>query len=747
MKSWKQLEEYTRALASTIWKRPAKAERIGGVNFDAVIHVSNEEIVLIEISEEFSLSKIRSDISKIYALKLKYAAEGIFARTYIVLSKKPTPGMIDIGKEMKVSVVSIDEFIKTAFDYQSYANLRNEVAFGSAINPATGESDEQTYIPVFYTDELGRKRFNLESIYEKLERGDKIILLGDYGTGKSRCTKEIFNLFLQKANSGSKFVLAINLREHWGATTAIEIIAGHLQRLGLSDTVDRTMQLLRGGHIILILDGFDEVGSQTFGANQDRRASIRKIALQGIRELIANCPTGVLVTGRPHYFNSHQEMYESLGIAAKNHGTTLIKCETEFDLEQAKIYLENIGLSSSVPEWLPRKPLMFLILAQIESREAEKILSGAAGEIGFWGQFLDTVCEREAKIHTSIDPASVRDVLTNLARHMRLGDRELGRLTPKDVNRAYETATGMAPDESGQLMLSRLCTLGRIEPESPDRQFVDPYIVQLLFAESLADDISNKNYDILGQNWRQPIQQLGLLFIAQWIELYNLQRETLSIIHRLTTPTNGQVVGELVASLLLIGALPLDFGGLQLRNADICLLYLGASPMQNIIFESCIFGTLSFESCKITVDSGVKIVSSHIAMATGLTSKDALPIWITDTSIEETQSASNASRIKSSNLPGSQKLFLSIIQKIFFQRGGGRKESSIYKGGFGEKYDRKLIDQILSILVNDGYIEKSKDNSVFIYNPNREFTSKMRAIRDQLGLSKDELWLRISSLS
>jgi hypothetical protein len=197
----------------------------------------------------------------------------------------------------------------------------------------------------------------------------------------------------------------------------------------------------------------------------------------------------------------------------------------------------------------------------------------------------------------------------------------------------------------------------------------------------------------------------------------------------------------------LIGALPLDFGGLQLRNADICLLYLGASPMQNIIFESCIFGTLSFESCKITVDSGVKIVSSHIAMATGLTSKDALPIWITDTSIEETQSASNASRIKSSNLPGSQKLFLSIIQKIFFQRGGGRKESSIYKGGFGEKYDRKLIDQILSILVNDGYIEKSKDNSVFIYNPNREFTSKMRAIRDQLGLSKDELWLRISSLS
>ena len=38
-------------------------------------------------------------------------------------------------------------------------------------------------------------------------------------------------------------------------------------------------------------------------------------------------------------------------------------------------------------------------------------------------------------------------------------------------------------------MLSRLCTLGRIEPESPDRQFVDLYIIQLLFAENFINDI------------------------------------------------------------------------------------------------------------------------------------------------------------------------------------------------------------------------------------------------------------------
>lgn len=746
MKSWKQLEEHTRSIASIIWKRPANAERIGGVNFDAVLHVSNEEVVLIEITEEHSLEKVRGDISKIAAVKLKYLTEGVLARAYIVLTREPTAGMVELAKELKISITSIDGFVKQAFDYSSYTNLRNDVAFGSAINPTTGEPDKNNYIPVVYTDESERKKFNLQDICAKLERGEKIVLLGDYGTGKSRCTREVFSLFTSTPTPGSNFLLAINLREHWGATTGIEIIAGHLQRLGMSDAVDRTMQLLRAGHITLILDGFDEVGSQTFGTNQDRRASIRKIALQGIRELITSTPAGVLITGRPHYFNSHQEMYESLGINVRSQSYTLIKCATEFDTNQAKIYLSNIGLTSSVPEWLPRKPLMFQILAEIDSSEADRILSEAWGEIGFWGQFIDTVCIREAKIHTSIDPVSVREVLTNLVKNTRLGDRELGRLTPKDVNKAYEAATGMAPDESGQLMLSRLCTLGRIEPESPDRQFVDPYIVQLLFAESLAEDISNKNYEILDLHWRQPMQQIGLAFLAQWIELYSLEKETLSMIHRIATPTNGQAIGELVAAMTLMRHEALDLGGLQIHDADICVLLLGLIELQNVTFINCVFGTLSFDSCKVTSNSKVKIKSSYASMATGLTSKDALPDWVTETSIEETQSASNASRIKSSNLPPSQKLFLSIIQKIFFQRGGGRKESSLYKGGFGEQYDRKIIDQILSILVNDGYVEKSKDNSVFIYNPKREFTAKMRLIRDQLGLSKDELWLKISTL-
>lgn len=439
-------------------------------------------------------------------------------------------------------------------------------------------------------------------------------------------------------------------------------------------------------------------------------------------------------------------MYESLGISTRQHQDAILTCSTEFDIEQAKKYLDNIGVTTNVPKWLPRKPLMFLVLADINKKEVEKILSSNIGEVAFWGQFIDTVCEREAKIHGSIDPASVRDVLANLARRTRSSDRELGRLTPKDVNQAYEDATGATPDESGQLMLSRLCTLGRIEPESPDRQFVDPYIVQLLFAENLANDISSRDFEILKETWRQALKEIGIYFLAQWIDIYSLRPDAILMIEREANPKNSQAQAELVSALSLIEGETLEFSNIKIKDAEVSIIALGNIEIKGVTFAESIFEKITFESCKVSKSSNFKIEDSDISIASGLTSQNGLPDWVINTKIEHPQSASNAARIKSSNLPPSQKLLLLIIQKIFFQRGGGRKENSLYKGGFGQQFDRKIIDQILSIMVNEGVIEKSKDTSGFIYNPKREHTPRMRAIKDQLSLSKDTLWVKVLTL-
>jgi hypothetical protein len=738
MHSWKKLEDSVRGIAAIVWKSPARPDRLAGVNFDAVIRLSEEEVVLIEITENATLEKIRQDIAKIAPVKFSLLSEGVFAKAYIVMRDEPTQGMVDIGKSSKVSVMSIKSFSVLAFDYPTYVTLRNDRAFGSSIDPNTGAPDVNEYVPVSYVDETGRKVLNVAAVVDNLKAGGSVILLGDYGTGKSRCVREAFHLLSAECIGSSSTVFAINLREHWGAASASEIIAGHLQRLGLSGFIDRAMQLLSSGNITLLLDGFDEVGSQTFGGPENRRISIRKDALQGIRELIEICKTGILITGRPHYFNSNKEMLDSLGLSKQREMPLVLKCAEEFSATEAQTYLQNIGVKTQVPAWLPRKPLMFWILAAIQTAEAEKILAGTSGEVDFWGQFLSTVCIREASFHNSIDPEAVRLVLIELARITRLSDFSLGRLTPADVNQAYTNATGDAPDEAGQLMLSRLCTLGRIEPESPDRQFVDPYIVQLLFAEALSEDLTNRVDSVLSENWKRPLEEIGIVLLSQWIDRLDLRSNSISLLHRQAEPTNRQVGGELIGALSLLEDEPLDFQGLQVWYSEISVMSLGTVKFSNLEIKCCVLGKVEFDSCLVDEESGFKIIDSDIYVATGLSSAEERPDWVVNCTIQQTENVSNSARIKASNLLPAQKLF---------QRGGGRKASSLYKGGFGQPYDRRMIDEILSILVNEGYVQRSKDSSGFIYNPNREYSAKMKTIKDQLALSKDELWLRMARMA
>lgn len=334
-KTWAEIENQVRRIASVMWFKEAKPQRIDGVNFDAVIEISEEEKILIEITEEHSLSKVRDDVAKISAIKMRLAADMVLAKAFIVMKDEPTPGMVDIGKASKISVLSAASFSAQAFNFSAYHSLRSKIAFGSSINPSTGESDQHDYIPVTYLEAVKEKPYSIDEIAKKLRSNEKVILLGDYGTGKSRCIREIFQL-LSEDQPSFCFPFAINLREHWGAGSAVEIISGHLQRLGLSTSIDRAMQLLHSGHIILLLDGFDEVGTQTFGTNQSKRVTVRKEALRGIRELISLSPAGVLITGRPHYFNGPIEMNDSLGFEKHHTAPLELTCAEEFDDHQAR---------------------------------------------------------------------------------------------------------------------------------------------------------------------------------------------------------------------------------------------------------------------------------------------------------------------------------------------------------------------------------------------------------------------------
>ncbi|MCE8472308.1 AAA family ATPase, partial [Rhodovulum sulfidophilum] len=175
------------------------------------------------------------------------------------------------------------------------------------------------------------RTYSVDEISQLLTNGKRIILLGEFGTGKSRCAKEVFEKISR--NDILFPTLAINLREHWGHQSFDLIVRSHLSSLGLSGLEDSAVRLVRSGALGFILDGIDEIGSQSWSGEPERLKEIRRRSLQGVRDIVSKLGgKGVLLCGRAHYFSNDEEMLSCLGL---KEDTILLSCPEEFTEDQA----------------------------------------------------------------------------------------------------------------------------------------------------------------------------------------------------------------------------------------------------------------------------------------------------------------------------------------------------------------------------------------------------------------------------
>jgi hypothetical protein len=79
----------------------------------------------------------------------------------------------------------------------------------------------------------------------------------------------------------SSYPLCIDLRDQWGTKKGNEIIRRHLDDYGLSQNADNIIKVIPNGGTILLLDGFDEIGSQTWSDDPTKLKDIRKKSLMG----------------------------------------------------------------------------------------------------------------------------------------------------------------------------------------------------------------------------------------------------------------------------------------------------------------------------------------------------------------------------------------------------------------------------------------------------------------------------------
>lgn len=414
--SWASFEDKVRAAASFIFNGDCVPMNVGGVDIDGVILLSDDVQIFIEMTVQRDLNKVREDVNKLNLARSAYlAAHQSYPRCYCVVNGAVTRAMKDAGTPLRISVLSFDEFSAIFFDFEKYRHARGNAPFSSAINPLTGAKDEREYVAVSYRINGSAKEIGISDIATMLRDGRKVVLLGEYGTGKSRCSRELFNLLAVTATANNLYPIALDLRDFWGLRRAPELITRHIGDLGLDQKLENAaVRALNAERLILLLDGFDELGSQAWSNDSEKLRAIRGKALEGVKDLISRGKQGILISGREHYFNNNEEMFSALGLSSAN--SIVVRCKDEFtDEEMREFFRRYVAEDIVMPDWLPRRPLVCQTIADMSDEELDQMFGVGEDELSFFDHFIGVLSRRDARIRASFDAATIEAVLRRLA--------------------------------------------------------------------------------------------------------------------------------------------------------------------------------------------------------------------------------------------------------------------------------------------------------------------------------------------
>jgi hypothetical protein len=740
-KTWQDVENLVRDIATHLYNRKAEAKTISGIKCDAVIELAPDNIVVIEVSKEHTLEKLRIDLAKLDIIKHSYFQQGIYVKCYFICDVKLHPSIKESAASFHVEALSIHEFSQKLFNFDDYHYIRKTKTFGSAVDPITGESDPYEYTPVTYwQQDVGE--IKLDKLSDMLIDGKYIILTGEYGTGKSRCIKELFERISISTQKFYKFPISINLKENWGLKRAAEILSRHFLDLGLSDKLDSLMKIYDKTSICYLLDGFDEVGAQTWSDSPEKLKEIRRKSLEGVKELILNSKGGCIISGREHYFKNNNEMIECLGLDKKN--AIFVTCKNEFSTNEVKEYLKNKANIEFLPEWLPKKPLLCQIIKDIEVSDIKKLFNSEIAEYDFFDSFLELICERESRINISLSKDVIMKVLISLSLLVRVKPTPYGPITINEINKTFEEITGNTVADESAIMLQRLPGLGRIDSNNHDRQFIDDYILSGLQSISTLKIITENIEQYFSQFWKNNISPWGLKYMSNKLTNSQLKGMSVFLLKKFKSSNNKILLGDIISSLSIADDGCIDFNNVEIKDAEILILDLTHEPFENLTIDSAYIKSLIIENYKSTK---VIIKNSCIASVEGITSSEACPSWLSNHNlIESYQEVGTLSQIKKSKLNECQQIFLILTRKLFMQPGAGRKEASLYKG-YNNAEQKKKIEKILQLLLKEDICDIILGDEGYIYKPNRKHTEKIINIHRELTLSSDTLWTKITNMN
>ncbi|MDG9702677.1 NACHT domain-containing protein [Streptomyces sp. DH37] len=637
-----------------------------------------------------------------------------------------------------IHAISMATLSRRLCDSEGYIQCRDKAPFGS-ISYVTKPASPSVSVDTIFSNTEG-KESNVKDVSKSLTEGGRHLIVGEFGVGKSHALRQLYNEMRKshfKHNKLTPFPVHINLRDCAGLKTPAEILRRHSEEVGFSS--DRALtSAWRAGACVLLLDGFDEiVPTRWMGSAADVK-QVRYQALSGVRRLIEEAPedAGIAVCGRDHFFSSTREMIEVLGLTDECSVQTI----HDFTAEQMASYLEKAQITWRVPEWLPTRPLLIgYLLAEgaMYDVESDSLIDQAAA----WRMLFGLICKREAKMFTAVRPEKIKQLVSRVATLARSTGEETGPVDMKILSQAFREVNGLEPDEEGIQLLLRLPglanpTAASMDPDQEQRVFVDRDLADTAYGEDLAAylEYSHEGHT-LAQNasWVVSSTDLGIGVAALTLDSRGVPAGTvLGAAKR--RQDNHQYDAVLADSLRVADYMGPDTVRQSFIVEGVMIESLALSDSSTVLpkvsFHDSVIHHLDISS--IDPEEGSPVFKSClIGFIDGAAS---IPASLASNFIEcEIEGFASLSQTTAGIMQLKQsvdvKIALTILKKIYSQRGSGRKESGLFRGL--DPAIRGRVPAVLSALQSQGWIHRIVSGREPIYvGVKEERANALRILED-----------------
>lgn len=724
-------------------------ERDGIFPTEFVVHI-------IEATALGTKEKAEKDVKKIYELMMKLQKtdptrtyQGWFITLHEPLAEQREI-VLNIQKNLKhgiINALSYDQFRGKLIDTHQYLEARKTYKFGSIADPETGNTNhEPEYIPLGLTEKNNGALWEIAGVSRDLKLGKKFVLLGDYGAGKSMTLRQLYKELVRAHDKDHEkhFPIFINLRDHQNQTDPVEALHRHSKLIGFPKP-DQLVRAWRAGYAIVLLDGFDEIARAGWTAQLKQLRQARFNALALVRDFISQTPinSGVVVTGRQHFFDGDSEMKSALGA-----GSFVFLTLSEFTDEQITQYLRRHGWSQSIPNWLPARPLLLGYLASKNLLLETLTNDLSANSAIAWDTLLDRISERESKIDVGIDGDYVRRIIERIATYSRRYLDGIGPISSSEIARAYKEVCHFEPDDRGMLLLQRLPGLGAADSEDGTRQMIDTAFADAARVGDVVRFVRDPfNFD-LGDtlSWNCLLNDIGIMLAGYQLERLKVKPSQLEVaINQATKKGNSAIVFDILRSA---HENCLELPGFQMQVNEIFIPSLEINPrgtsLSNVAFNNCAISLLDLppELSESQIPTFTTCLIGTIENRVGVSDIPREKFINTEIS-NFAQSVDTTAQILSLPLSPKKKVLLTILKKVFFQKGSGRKESALHRGLDGKL--KRYVPELLKMLEGRGLIASFGRHGEKVWIPVRGNTSRVFQILSAPTTNTDDI-LRDASL-